>query len=448
VRIIILGGGLTGMCAALRLQETGSGSISDIIILEKEPCPGGLLQTTHINNHWWDNGVFYFRWDNHLRNLLPDYFQPIPQGMLQKAWLAGGIREMLDKGLLRQQSKLTLLGLAFDYLYSYIRCSLGWDGSNLRDWLRYRLTARLLSLSQLDQYVSKMQGLPVSQLSPTLGETRLGNIHEMTRPGRIFQSLWSSTLKIREHIIQQNPDIYPFQGGVGLISEKLAAMCQTKGIRFIYGARVERVINQGVGGYEIHYESPQGPEICQADYVISTIPLEELAEASREHLSDQAWSSAQDLSYLDLKLVFLLVKRPRIVHDFFVLYSFEPDHPWKRLLALALPDGTTALTVEVGFQSGATPPGPEIDALVIQQLTEEVQLFQRHEILDQQSALVHRAYPVYKLGFEEKVAGLMQELESPRLRLAGRQGRFLYVTTPGAIASAHEAADQILEAMG
>jgi protoporphyrinogen oxidase len=448
MRIIILGGGLTGMCAAMRLQELGSESISDILILEKEHCPGGLLQTTHINNHWWDNGTFCFKGNNYLRQLLPDYFQPIPGGMLQKAWLAGGIREMLDKGLLRQQSKLTLLGMAFDYLYSYIRCSLGWDGSNLMDWLRYRLTSRLLRLSGLDQYVSKMQGLPLSQLSLTLGETRLSVIHEMTRPGRIFQSLWSSTRKIQEHIIQQNPDIYPFQGGVGLISEKLAAMCQTKGIRFNYGIRVERVINQVGGGYEIHYESPQGLEVGQADYVISTIPLEELAEASREHLSDQAWSYAQDLSYLDLKLVFLIVKRPRIIHDFFILYSFEPDHPWKRFLALALPDGTTALTVEVGFQAGTTPPGPEVDDLVIKQLTEEIKLFQRDEILDQQSGLVHRAYPVYKLGFEEKVAGLMQELESPRLRLAGRQGRFLYVTTPGAIASAHEAADQILKAMG
>jgi protoporphyrinogen oxidase len=108
----------------------------------------------------------------------------------------------------------------------------------------------------------------------------------------------------------------------------------------------------------------------------------------------------------------------------------------------------TALTVEVGFQPGSLPPGPEIDEMIIQQLTEEVQLFNRDEITARHSALVHRAYPVYKLGFEQKVQGLIQELESPRLRLAGRQGRFLYVTTPGAIASGQEAADQILNALG
>ncbi len=388
MKIAILGGGLTGMCAALRLQESGLKAISEIVILEEKLLPGGLLQTTRHNSHWWDNGVFYFRWNNYLRQLLPEVLQPISGGMLQRAWLAGALRDFpLDKGLLRTQSKLALLGIACDYLYSYLRCSLGWDGSNLRDWLRYRLTSRLLSLSQLDQYVTKMQGLPVAQLSPTLGERRLPNIHEMTRPGRLLRILLSSSRKIREQMQQQNPDIYPFQGGVGLVSEKLAEMCQARGIRLIFGAKVQRVINRDGAGYEIHYEGPQGPEVCLADYAISTIPLERLAAAAREQLSDQARADAQDLTYLDLKLVFLLVNRPRLIHEFFVLYSFEPHHPWKRLLALALPEGMTALTVEVGFQPGPPPQDPRSMTMVIQQLTEEVQLFNRDEITAQTLSL-------------------------------------------------------------
>lgn len=449
MKIAILGGGVTGMCASLRLQEAGREAISEIVILEEKLHPGGLLQTTHHNDCWWDNGVFYFRWDNYLRQLLPDLFQPIAGGMLQRAWLAGGMRDFpLDKGLLRQQSKTALLGVACDYLYSYIRCSLGWDGVNLRDWLRYRLTSRFLILSRLDLYVTKMQGLPVTQLSPTLGERRLPNIHHMTRPGRLVRIILSSSRKIREQMQQGNPDIYPFQGGVGLVSQKLAELCEARGVRLICGAQIQRVSRKGDAGYEMHYEGPQGPAVYQADYAISTLPLEELARAARDQLSDKAWAYAQDLSYLDLKLIFLLIKRPRIVHEFFVLYSFEPHHPWKRLLALTLPGGMTALTVEVGFQPEAGPPGPEMDDRVIQQLTEEVQLFNRDEIVAQHSALVHRAYPVYKLGFEPKVQELMGELESPRLRLAGRQGRFLYVTTPGAIESGHAAADQILTALG
>jgi protoporphyrinogen oxidase len=447
-KIAILGGGVTGMCAGLRLKESGSEVCSEIVILEEKPQPGGLLQTTRHNSHWWDNGVYFFRYENYLRELLPDVFQSIPEGVLQRAWLDGAMRDFpLDKGLLRRQSKLVLLGIACDYLYSYLRCSLGWDGTNLGDWMRYRLTSRLLGLSRLDQYVTKMQGLPVTKLSPTLGERRLYSLHEMTRPGRILRILLSSNKKIREHIQRGNPDIYPFQGGIGLISQRLAELCQDRGVQLACGARVQRVLRRGDDGYEIHYENTQGPAVYQADYVISTIPLEELASAARGQVSDQAWDYAQDLSYLDLKLVFLLIKRPNIVHDFFILYSFDSNHPWKRLLALALPGGMTAITVEVGFQPGSAPPGPAIDAQIIQQLTEEIRLFERDEITVTHSALVHRAYPVYKMGFEQKVRVLIQELETPHLRLAGRQGRFLYVTTPGAIASGQAAADQILSSL-
>jgi hypothetical protein len=42
----------------------------------------------------------------------------------------------------------------------------------------------------------------------------------------------------------------------------------------------------------------------------------------------------------------------------------------------------------------------------------------------------------------------MAALESARLRLAGRQGRFLYVTTPGAVASGQAAGDEVLSALG
>lgn len=147
----------------------------------------------------------------------------------------------LDKGLLRRLSKLSLIGIAIDYLYSYLRYSLGCDGTNLEDWMRYRLTAPLLRLSKLDQYIIKMQGLPVTQLSPVLGEQRLRDIHEMNRPGRILRILLFSSKKMREFMQSMNPDIYPFQGGVGLISQKLAELCRSRAIKITCNAHVEQV---------------------------------------------------------------------------------------------------------------------------------------------------------------------------------------------------------------
>jgi protoporphyrinogen oxidase len=80
-----------------------------------------------------------------------------------------------------------------------------------------------------------------------------------------------------------NPDIYPFQGGVGLISQKLAELCRSRAIKITCNARVEQVLRLMDGSYEIHYQDSQNPAVFYTDYVISTIPLEELARTARMH---------------------------------------------------------------------------------------------------------------------------------------------------------------------
>ena len=446
VKIVILGAGVTGLCAALRLTEAQSEPATEILILEEKPYPGGLLHTTRREDFWWDDGVFNFQGNNYLYKVLPELFQPIEGGVLQKVWIQGGIHDFpLAKRLVLRQPKLALLAIAFDYLYSYLRCSLGCDGTNLQDWLRYRLTSRLLRLSHLDYYVSKMQGLPLTELSPSLGWQRLAALSELTRPVRLFYGIFASQRKIQEIVRQREPDVYPFKGGVGAVAGKLAELIQRKGVGIAYGARVTGVrLDQT--GVEIEYETAQGPQAYRADYAISTIPLEVLAETIKPAISAAAREAAQGLSYLDLRLLFLVVKRPMIFDKYFILYSFEPHHLWKRLLSLALPNGLCAVTVETGFRPRAEALPPDLASIIIRQLTQELHLFAPEELVAQYEATVHRAYPIYQLRFEEKVARIISEVESDRLRLAGRQGRFLYVTTPGAIQSGIDAAERIIQA--
>lgn len=443
MRIVILGCGLSGMCAALRLRD--SGLDSEIVILEKEGKPGGLLQTTRINGHYWDHGVFLFLSNNYMLNLLPDLLQVIPEGSQQKIWLEGSIRDFpLDKGMLKTLSKPVLLGIAFDYIYSLVRCWLGCDGKSVQDWMRYRITSKLLRFSRLDQYVTKMQGLPATQISATIGETRLQGLHEATRPLQLMRLVLSSRRKMQQRM--QPYEFYPYHGGIGRISEEMSRLCDERSIRIICGSPVQRVVPVGDAGYEVQTGNGEASATYCADYVISTIPLEELAAASKDRLSEYALACAKDLSYLNLKLMFLLINRPSIFHDFFVLYSFEPHHRWKRLLAVAQPGGMTTVTIEIGFKPEDGLPGPDVDEAVIRQLTDEVRLFSRDEIVEQHTAVVNRAYPVYRLEFEKNVRRLMEELESSTFRVAGRQGRFLYVSTPGSIQSGHEAAEKILAA--
>ncbi len=105
------------------------------------------------------------------------------------------------------------------------------------------------------------------------------------------------------------------------------------------------------------------------------------------------------------------------------------------------------VTIEIAFNPRVKSLPEGVEDLVIKQLTEDLKLFQAEEIIHRDSKMVRRAYPVYSLGFEPKVDSIIKEVESERLRLAGRQGRFLYVSTPGAIQSALEAADEIIHCL-
>ena len=68
----------------------------------------------------------------------------------------------------------------------------------------------------------------------------------------------------------------------------------------------------------------------------------------------------------------------------------------------------------------------------------------REQRLFKHMTVVHNAYPVYKIGFESKVAAIIQEIESDRFVTAGRQGLFQWFNSDGAIQTAIAAADRII----
>ena len=150
---------------------------------------------------------------------------------------------------------------------------------------------------------------------------------------------------------------------------------------------------------------------------------------------------------MDMQLVFFILDRPVVMNEHFVLYSFEKHHKWKRLVARSLPDGLSSVLVEITFDPEAGKPEQNIVDIVANELTTELKLFRFNEILTTHTKVVRKAYPIYEIGFENRVASIIQELESDRFQLAGRQGRFLYTDTNGAIRTAINAADKILHAI-
>ena len=438
---IIIGAGVTGLVAALRLREANLDSIREIVVLEKQSVPGGLLQSTTQDGYWWDNGAFSFNRSNYLVNLFPDIFKKIEDKSVKVRYKADFHKYPFSlPDYIKSQSTYAIVKTAMSYICACVRSCFCSKPANLHDWLRCGLPDRLLSEIQLDTYLKKTQGTDTINLSPSLGERRLKGVRNSGRPGwlikRIFRNVYSSKP------IKKKPRWHPFEPGVGAIARKLAQHCEDRNIRIVYNTAVQKIENKPVT--KIYCDGNHGRDCYQAPHVISTMPLNELVEALVPQVTDECRSFAKSLSFMDMQVVLFVINRPAIMNKCLTVYSFEEHHKWKRLVARSLQNGLSSILVEVPFDPGNGEPAHDIIDRVSNDLTAELGLFEPDEILFKHMTVVHNAYPVYKIGFESKVAAIIQEIESDRFVTAGRQGLFQWFNSDGAIQTAIAAADRII----
>jgi len=77
-------------------------------------------------------------------------------------------------------------------------------------------------------------------------------------------------------------------------------------------------------------------------------------------------------------------------------------------------------------------------------IVDELKLFKSDEIVARDHKYVEYAYPVLSLGYEHKVSTIIKEVESRRVRTAGKQGKFRYWGTSNCVKDANDVADSII----
>ena len=444
-RVAVIGAGVTGMCAALHLKESALASELDVTILERGSRPGGLLQSSHLGDYWWDNGAFFFYVpQNYLVRRLPDLFDPI-QNFGWQVWLRGRfysfpfrLREMVS-----MLNPLELLGAGLEFVWNDILTRPSLNPPDLRHWLNARLPRVLVRKTNLETYVAKLQGFPLDQLSPRLGVRRLGEIRDLADASRVLRIVRRQLAGTRSD--ERQRVTVTCNTGVGSISRRLAELCRSRGVDITCDARVVEVERRASGDLGIRYETPNGSQAIRADYVVSTIPLARLAGIITPRISARNLESALQLRHMNIRLVFLIINRPKVKFGYYTLYSFMPEHCWKRLVARSLPNGQTSIMVELAYEASRPDPGPEAIPLVIRDLADEIGLFRREDVALTHTALQPYAYPIYQPGFETRSNEIMDEIQSARLLTVGRQGTFRYDNTPDNATSGITAARRIIQ---
>ncbi|OPZ22802.1 MAG: hypothetical protein BWZ10_00245 [candidate division BRC1 bacterium ADurb.BinA364] len=427
---VVIGAGVAGLAAAIRLKEFGAGRV---IVLERESQPGGLAISLRYEGVKTDLGPhrihteipeverFYrdvagesmIRVVRKSRMRLGDRFIPYPPGVgdllkglgpWRLAGFAAGWAADRIAGAFGRLDPTTYEG--------YMRRSFG---SGLYNWL-------------LKPYTEKVWKCPTENLDADAARVRVsaGSLARMTR--RLF------SLRERKGAETALKEFHYVKGGAETLVRHMADRATSLGAEILLGCEAKGFELEEDRIARILAESPEGAETIGCDAVISTAPLPELAEMARQGggLDDVALESARSLRYLDMIFVAVIVQREVVSGDTW-LYFPGPETIFNRVYEAKAfdpemaPRDRSVLCAEITCRPGEDAwlePDDAIARRVVEQLA-ATGLFRADEVLSRHVHRLRYGYPVYTQRYGQKVDQALAALARiENLVTTGRQGLF------------------------
>ena len=272
-------------------------------------------------------------------------------------------------------------------------------------------------------YSEKLWGLPCHQLSPNISGKRLKGLDLRT-------FLIEATLGKLAKTQHLDGSFYYPKMGYGRIVERMEEFCGPENIRLNH--RINRVLHDGKRIQAIGIQGSDRP--FRVMQVVSTLPLSLLVRSLDPPPPKSILQLANSLRYRHLRLVALFLNKPA-VNGNATVYFPEKAFPFTRIYEprnrspYMSPAGKTSLVVEIPCHREDAIWGlenAELIDLVTQKLV-EIGWIKAEEVIDSWCGRLNFAYPILELGFEDKVAQIMDWLDRfDNLRLSGRNGKFAY----------------------
>ncbi len=203
---IIIGGGITGVAAARRIQQLNKG---DFIVLEEEKKTGGLCRTEYINGHYLDIGGGHVL-HSKFKEVLDWIFEHIPQNDFNKfdtkvlIDLEGHPIEFpIELNLWQLPTELQV-----EYLYSYLNASgkkIKYE--NFESWIKNYLGDKIAE-NYMIPYNKKLWCMDISRLNTDW----LIKIPE-TDVKLILKSIIERNSNFTEKVVSHKSFYYPKYGG-------------------------------------------------------------------------------------------------------------------------------------------------------------------------------------------------------------------------------------------
>ena len=433
-RFVILGGGIAGLATAYELLTRGC----HVTLVEKGIEVGGLARTFEQDGFRFDIGGHRFHSNNPtvvqwLKDLLKDDLLTVPR--ISHIYLGGKFVNypIQFPSALSVFSPFKAVQMVTSYLAAKLTERKRQDCS-FEDWVVKRYGKALYKVF-FKPYTEKVWGISCNQLSSTWASQRIG-----------IPSLWR-TIKHAIAPPKNAPataisEFYYPRAGFGMITEALKAKIVAMGGVIHTSTSLSQLVPTQ-NGFQVGIQHQDGTMYTiAAEQVVSTIPLNFLLQAIPEDLGSQNVLQQYDLEYRDLICLFVALKQQQVSEDSWTYFpaknlTFGRTHEPKNWSHEMVPnDNFTSLAIEI-FSSRGEATWEMSDADILSTVVEQMNQIGWIEKKDVYKSWVMRvpyAYPVYRVGYEEKLKGVKDYLSQwHNLHLAGRTGSFHYMNSDGVI---------------
>jgi protoporphyrinogen oxidase len=453
-RVAIVGAGPAGLTAAYLLAKAKV----EVVVFEADPeYVGGLARTATYKGFSFDIGGH--RFFSKAREVEDLWTELLPDGMLDRPRSSRIYynKRFFSYPLLGTEA-LRKLGPreSVRCLLSYARARLfpRRPATSFEDWVTNQFGERLYS-TFFKTYTEKVWGMSCKDISADWAAQRIQGLSLATaivrallptpRPrdgGAVVKTLISSFR-------------YPSRGP-GMLWEACAAKVRALGGAIEMGRTVVGLAHDGgLGRWRVTHAGADGRRAtAEAEHVISSAPLREVAANLAPPLSAPALAAAQALRYRDFLTVVLILKEEHRFQDNW-LYIHDPAvkvgriQNFKSWSPEMVPDPTLCCYgLEYFCAEGDglwTTGDAQLVALGAQEL-EQIGLAQRADVLDGCVVRQRKAYPVYDDRYQAHVACVRAELKArfPTLHVVGRNGMHMYNNQDHAMMTAMLTARNIL----
>ena len=325
---------------------------------------------------------------------------------------------------------------------------------NFEDWVSNQFGKRLFNIF-FKSYTEKVWGMSCKDISADWAAQR---IKGLSLGGAIKNALFPPRqIKDKAKVIKTliNSFKYP-RKGPGMMWEACAEKTKAMGGQIEMGSKVIGCVYDAEREtWQLRYQSPRGLiQTIEAEHVISSAPIRDLARGLTPAVSERARSAADRLKYRDFLTVMLILKERHRFDDNWI-YIHDPSVQVGRIQNFRswspemVPDPDKACYGLEYFCFEHDGLWESSDADLIERAKKELMqigLAQEGDVIDGCVVRQKKAYPVYDDHYAQHVATIRHEIEEhyPNLHLVGRNGMHKYNNQDHAMMTAMLCVENIL----